>query len=81
MPLAAYKDNHLPLAGCPMPPPPSPLSAGDLLHPTIAALVSVIVNYGDTFVLVFQAARVAGLGPELTASWVWSVSTDAAVNR
>jgi benzoate membrane transport protein len=57
------------------PPVPSPaLRAADLLHPTIAALVSVIVNYGGTFVLVFQAARVAGLGPELTASWVWSVS-------
>jgi len=37
-------------------------------------LVSVIVNYGGTFILVFQAAKVAGLSPELTASWVWSVS-------
>ncbi len=46
----------------------------DLIHPVVAGLVSVIVNYGGTFVLVFQAARVAGLSPELTASWVWSVS-------
>lgn len=37
-------------------------------------MISVIVNYGGTFILVFQAARVAGLSPELTASWVWSVS-------
>lgn len=29
---------------------------------------------GGTFILVFQAAKVAGLSPELTASWVWSVS-------
>lgn len=47
---------------------------GDLTHPIIAGLISVIVNYGGTFILVFQAARVAGLSPEMTASWVWSVS-------
>ncbi|WP_339522668.1 benzoate/H(+) symporter BenE family transporter [Pseudomonas sp. EL_65y_Pfl2_R96] len=53
---------------------PSPLRLRDLLHPTVAGLISVIVNYGGTFILVFQAAKVAGLSPELTASWVWSVS-------
>ncbi|WP_110973302.1 benzoate/H(+) symporter BenE family transporter [Pseudomonas huaxiensis] len=52
---------------------------GDLLHPIIAGLISVIVNYGGTFILVFQAARVAGLSPELTASWVWSVSIGVGV--
>ncbi|MBD2785221.1 benzoate/H(+) symporter BenE family transporter [Xenorhabdus sp. DI] len=46
----------------------------DLAHPIIAGLISVIVNYGGTFILVFQAAKVAGLSPELTASWVWSIS-------
>jgi len=46
----------------------------DLIHPIVAGLVSVIVNYGGTFILVFQAAKVAGLSPELTASWVWSLS-------
>ncbi|WP_245580244.1 benzoate/H(+) symporter BenE family transporter [Niveispirillum irakense] len=44
------------------------------MHPVVAGLISVIVNYGGTFILVFQAARIAGLGPDLTASWVWSVS-------
>ena len=53
----------------------STLRPSDLVHPLIAGLVSVIVNYGGTFILVFQAARVAGLSPQLTASWVWSVST------
>lgn len=43
-------------------------------NPVIAGLVSVLVNYGGTFILVFQAASVAGLSPELTASWVWAVS-------
>jgi benzoate membrane transport protein len=46
----------------------------DLLHPVVAGLISVVVNYGGTFILVFQAAKVAGLSPELTASWVWSIS-------
>lgn len=46
----------------------------DLISPTIAALISVIVNYGGTFILVFQAAKVAGLSPEMTASWIWSIS-------
>ncbi|MFD2252108.1 benzoate membrane transport protein [Pseudochelatococcus lubricantis] len=55
-------------------PSPSPLRLNDLTHPIVAGLISVIVNYGGTFILVFQAARVAGLSPELTTSWVWSVS-------
>ncbi|UCU98555.1 benzoate/H(+) symporter BenE family transporter [Acidovorax radicis] len=46
----------------------------DLTHPIVAGLISVIVNYGGTFILVFQAAKVAGLSPELTGSWVWSIS-------
>lgn len=54
---------------------PSPLLRGrDLISPTIAALISVIVNYGGTFILVFQAAKVAGLSPEMTTSWIWSIS-------
>ena len=51
----------------------------DWLHPAVAGLISVIVNYGGTFILVFQAAKVAGLSPELTASWVWSVSIGVGV--
>lgn len=52
----------------------TPLRLTDILHPVIAGIVSVIVNYGGTFILVFQAAKVAGLSPELTSSWVWAVS-------
>ncbi len=59
--------------------PTSSLGWNDLTHPIIAGLISVIVNYGGTFILVFQAARVAGLSPELTASWVWSVSIGVGV--
>ncbi|MCS2609336.1 benzoate/H(+) symporter BenE family transporter [Halomonas dongshanensis] len=51
-----------------------PLVRGsDLLHPVLADLISVIVNYGGTFILVFQAAKVARLVPELTAFWMWSI--------
>lgn len=57
----------------------SSVRLGDRLHPILAGLISVIVNYGGTFILVFQAARVAGLSPELTASWVWSVSIGVGV--
>jgi len=57
----------------------SPIRLRDLVHPVVAGLISVIVNYGGTFILVFQAAQVAGLGPELTASWVWSVSIGVGV--
>lgn len=54
--------------------PTTGLRLTDFVAPTIAALISVIVNYGGTFVLVFQAAQLAQLSPAQTASWVWSVS-------
>ncbi|MDH4555158.1 benzoate/H(+) symporter BenE family transporter [Pseudomonas sp. BN417] len=59
--------------------PRASLHLSDLTHPIVAGLISVIVNYGGTFILVFQAAKVAGLSPELTASWVWSVSIGVGV--
>jgi len=46
----------------------------------MAGLISVIVNYGGTFILVFQAAKAAGLSPELTASWIWSISIGVGVS-
>ncbi|HJE03925.1 Inner membrane protein YdcO [Aliarcobacter thereius] len=45
-----------------------------VVPPIMAGLISVIVNYGGTFILIFQAAQMAGLSPEQTASWVWSIS-------
>jgi len=57
----------------------SSIRTSDLLHPIVAGLISVIVNYGGTFILVFQAAQIAGLSPELTASWVWSISLGVGV--
>ena len=48
--------------------------SNDFLPPIMGGLISVIINYGGTFILIFQAAQMAGLSPELTASWVWSIS-------
>lgn len=58
----------------------SALRLSDFIHPTVAGLISVLVNYGGTFILVFKAAQVAGLSPEMTASWVWSVSIGVGVS-
>lgn len=52
----------------------------DLLPPVMAGLISVIVNYGGTFILVFQAAQLAGLDAAQTASWVWAVSVGVGVS-
>ncbi|MGO4346052.1 benzoate/H(+) symporter BenE family transporter [Paenibacillus sp. MCAF9] len=57
----------------------SSLRSRDFISPTIAALISVIVNYGGTFVLVFQAAKAAGLSAEMTASWVMSISVGVGI--
>lgn len=54
--------------------PTTGLRPTDFIAPAIAALISVIVNYGGTFVLVFQAAQLAQLSAAQTASWVWSIS-------
>jgi len=51
----------------------------DIAHPIVAGLISVIVNYGGTFLLIFQAAKAAGLSPEMTTSWVWSISIGVGV--
>ncbi|HCW18888.1 MAG TPA: benzoate transporter, partial [Achromobacter sp.] len=59
--------------------PPVRLRPADFFSPTIAALISVLVNYGGTFVLVFQAAELARLTPAQTASWVWAVSIGVGV--
>lgn len=51
----------------------------DFFFPSIAALVSVLINYGGTFAIVFQAAKVANLSPELTTSWVFSLSVGVGI--
>lgn len=50
------------------------LKPADFFPPAVTALISVLVSYGGTFVLVFQAAELAGLSAAQTTSWVWAVS-------
>lgn len=58
-----------------LPPPPKPrISLADWVPTSIAALTGLIVNYGGTFVLIFQAAQAAQLSAAQTASWVWAMS-------
>ncbi len=55
------------------------LRPADFFLPIVAALISVLVNYGGTFVLVFQAAELAKLSPAQTTSWVWAVSVGVGI--
>lgn len=59
---------------------PARLQLADCFAPTVAALISVLVNYGGTFVLVFQAAELAKLTPAQTTSWVWAVSIGVGIS-
>lgn len=40
----------------------------------VAGMLAVIVSFAGSAVLIFQAARLAGLSDELTTSWIWAVS-------
>ena len=44
------------------------------LNAVIAAILALTVSYAGSAVIIFQAARSAGLSPELTTSWIWAVS-------
>lgn len=40
----------------------------------VAAVLAIIVSFAGSAVIIFQAASLAGLSQELTASWIWAVS-------
>jgi benzoate membrane transport protein len=40
----------------------------------IAGLLAVIISYAGPLVIVFQAAKSAGLSDALTSSWIWAIS-------
>jgi benzoate membrane transport protein len=46
----------------------------DFLSPICAGIISVVVNYAGSFVLVFHAAKSGGLPQEILESWIWSIS-------
>lgn len=41
---------------------------------TIAGFVAVAISYAGPLLVTLEAARAANLSPELTATWVWSIS-------
>jgi benzoate membrane transport protein len=45
-----------------------------------AGFLAVLVSYSGPLVIFFQAAQVAGVGPEMVASWVWAISIGAALS-
>lgn len=53
---------------------------GDLPAPFTAAVVSLVVGFGGTFILIAHAARAAGMSAEMTASWVWAMSIGTGVS-
>lgn len=46
----------------------------------IAGVLAVIVSFAGSAVIIFQAANLAGLSQELTASWIWAVSIGSGVS-
>ena len=45
-----------------------------------AGFLAVLISYAGPLLIFFQAARAAGAGPELMASWVWAISMGAAIS-
>lgn len=45
----------------------------------LAALLAVIVSFAGSAVIIFQAAHLAGLSPDVTASWIWAVSIGSGI--
>ncbi len=45
----------------------------------MAGLLTVIVSYAGSAVIIFQAAHLAGLSEELTSSWIWAVSIGSGI--
>lgn len=46
----------------------------------MAGFLAVLISYAGPLIIFFQAAQVAQVSPEMTASWVWAISMGAAVS-
>ncbi|MFE7631687.1 benzoate/H(+) symporter BenE family transporter [Kocuria sp. NPDC057446] len=46
---------------------------------TLAGFVAVVVSCSSPVLVVLEAARAGGLGPELTSSWLWAVSVGSGI--
>lgn len=45
----------------------------------LAGFVAVAISYAGPLLVVLEAARVGGLSPEVTSSWVWAISVGSGV--
>ncbi len=45
----------------------------------VAGFLAVIVSYAGSAVIIFQAAKLAGLSGEMTSSWIWAVSIGSGI--
>jgi len=45
----------------------------------VAGFLAVLVAYAGPAVILFQAARVAGISAEMTSSWIWAISIGPAL--
>lgn len=49
------------------------------LTAVVAGFLAVVVSFAGSSVIIFQAAKLAGLSQELTSSWIWAVSIGSGV--
>lgn len=49
------------------------------LSAIVAGFVAVAISYAGPLLVVLEAARVGGLSPEVTSSWVWAISVGSGV--
>ncbi|MBP6861910.1 MAG: benzoate/H(+) symporter BenE family transporter [Neisseriaceae bacterium] len=47
------------------------------LSAVVAGFLAVLISYSGPLLILFQAATVAGVGPDMIASWVWGISIGA----
>lgn len=45
----------------------------------VAAVLAIVVSYTGSAVIIFQAAKVAGLSQDITSSWIWAVSIGSGI--
>lgn len=49
------------------------------LSATVAGFIATLISYAGPLVIVFQAAKAAGLPQEVLSSWVWAISIGSGV--
>ena len=61
-------------AALPRPPRLSQVRDDASLSALVAGFLAVLISYAGPLVIVFQAAALAHLSPEMTSTWIWAIS-------